>query len=140
MSTSDTILAALREAPMTRDQLALRLGVNAQSTGMALAHLRRLGNVAQGNDGKWRIADQPGPVSWEPALAAALAPAEPDPRELDGDDPPVDEDQPELVPAGADYAVWTDGSLTIARGDVAIALTRDEVVRMLAHLRRFGAC
>jgi len=131
MSTSDQIVQALRDTPMTRDILTRAIGISNVAAGQALAHLKRTGVATQDSHGIWHLlgADPPGWSSNE----SDRPPGE-----------PVEDDPPETVPAdaadAADFAVWTDGACTIARGDVAIALTREEVAAMVAHLRRFGAC
>jgi predicted Rossmann fold nucleotide-binding protein DprA/Smf involved in DNA uptake len=49
-----SILAALRDTPMTRDQLARRLGLSASALALDLIQLELDGRVAEERDGRLR--------------------------------------------------------------------------------------
>jgi len=49
-----SILAALRDAPMTRDQLAKRLGLSLSALALDLIQLELDGRVAEERDGRLR--------------------------------------------------------------------------------------
>ena len=127
-TTKAKIIEMLRERPRTRAELLEEFpeAAQARGAGSVITWMLRHGQAEETNDGLIALMNAG-------AESAACAPRR---RQADPQDPPEeigDEAESELL-----WALWSDGDLTLRRGDESIVLTSDERDRLLEWLRNVG--
>lgn len=120
-TTKAKIIEMLRERPRTRAELVEEFpeAAQARGAGSVITWMLRNGQAEETNDGLIALANAA-------AESAARAPRRRQPDPQDAPEEIDDEAEAELL-----WALWSDGDLTLRRGDESIVLTRDERARLL---------
>lgn len=105
------VLRALQRGPLTREQLAPKIGATLDQTTSALSKLKRLGRVRKA-----------GHRAWELTSAAEIAPSKASPHAPRGTSRPT----PRTNGAALRWLLGSDGSVRIEQGGAGIDLTPEQ--------------